>query len=128
MALIGENMFTTIKTPQDAADAFTEYFSAFPKTEKDIRDSLFKVKKIFETEIKNSNEMWGTYQKAIKGDATPNEIAEANKKAQELLKATQLATFLTVPGSIFFLPAVIKLAKDYGVDLIPESVSAEFKV
>ncbi len=121
-------MFTPLKTPQDAFNAFNSYFSAFPKNETEIKETLEKVKKVFQSELKNSKEMWSTYQKAATGDASINEITAANKKAQELLVSTRFLALLALPGAVFMLPALVKIAKEYGVDIIPDSVQAEFKI
>jgi len=122
-------MFTTLpKTPQDLFNLTSDYFKLFPKNEKEVKAILEKVKTVLETETANSQDMWKTYQKALTGDASVNEIATANKKAQQLLISTRFAAILAIPGSIFMLPAIVEFAKTYDVDLIPASVSKEFKL
>jgi hypothetical protein len=121
-------MFTTFKTPQDAFSAFTDTISSLPKTETEIKETLEKVKKVFETEAKNGADVFKTYQKIATGDATMKDITAANKKMQEMLVSTRFAFILAVPGSIFVLPQMIKFAKEYGVDLVPASVAAEFSI
>ena len=92
LALIGEIMFTTLpKTPQDLFNLTSDYFKLFPKNEKEVKAILEKVKTVLETETANSQDMWKTYQKALTGDASVNEIATANKKAQQLLISTRFA-------------------------------------
>jgi hypothetical protein len=121
-------MFNTQTTPQEFFDSVNSYFSAFPKNEKQTKEALEKVKNVFQKEAKNSASLWNTYQKASSGDASMNEIIAANKKAQELLVSTRFALFLAIPGSIFLLPALVKFANEYGVDIIPSSVKEEFNV
>jgi len=121
-------MFNSLYTPQDTFNAFNDYFSAFPKNEKEIKETLEKVKKVLQAEVKNSTAMWNTYQKASTGDASINEIVAANKKAQELLVSTRFAMFLAIPGSVFLLPALVKFAEEYGIEIIPASVKAEFNI
>ena len=105
-------MFTIPKSPQELFKLTADYFAAFPKTQDDVKEVLEKIKTVFETESKNANEMWAIYAKASKGDASVNEISLANKKAQELLISTRFATILAFPGSVFFLPLLVKYAKD----------------
>ena len=112
--------------PAELVTATTDYFKSFPKTEAEIKETLTKVKNVFEAEAGNSKALWAAYQKMAKGEASINEINAANKKAQELLKSTQFAFLLALPGSIFLLPAIIKFANEYDIDLVPSSVSREF--
>lgn len=105
-----------------------EYFSNLPKTPDEAKSVFEKVQKIFKTEYENSQTMWKTYQKASTGDATINEIASANKHATELLKNTAFMSLLAVPGTVFILPLLIAKAKEYNIDLVPKSVSAEFDI
>ncbi len=122
-------MFTHLfKTPTETMNAFTEYFSLFPKTESEITAALEKVKAVFQTEIKNSTSLWNTYQKVLTGEANFQEITQANKKLQRLLISTRFGAFMAIPGAVFMLPALIKFAKDYNVDIIPDSVKDTFKL
>ncbi len=121
-------MFTTMKTPQDFVKSMTEFYASVPKTPEDAKVVFGKVQTVFKDEYKNSQDMWKIYQKASTGDASPNEIADANKKASELLKATAFAGFVAFPGAIFVLPALVSAAKEFNVDLVPASVSKQFKI
>jgi hypothetical protein len=122
-------MFTDLlKTQQEFFKLTADYFIKFPKTESEFKDIFFKIQSVFQTEMKNTKEMWQIYQKSATGDATANDIAKANKKAQELLKTTSFAFLVSMPGTIFVLPAIIEMAKKYDIDLIPASVSTEFTI
>ena len=120
-------MFTPfLKTPAETMKAVSDYFSVFPKTEDEMKESLEKVKAVMQHEIKNTTSLWNTYQKAATGDATFKEITEANKKLQKLLVSARFGALMLVPGSFFALPALVKFAKEYDVNIIPESVQKEF--
>jgi hypothetical protein len=121
-------MFTTLKTPQDYFNLTTKFFESVPKTPADAKVAFEKVQAVLETEKQNSLDMWKIYQKAATGDATVNEISEANKKAAELLKATTFATVIAMPGSLLILPLLIESAKKYDIDLVPKSVAKEFNI
>jgi|APFre7841882630_1041343.scaffolds.fasta_scaffold80625_2 hypothetical protein len=118
-------MFTTTA---DYVKATTDYFSAFPKTPEEIKTVLGKTKTIFETEIENGKEVVKTYSKVTKGEATMKDIAAANKKAQELFVATRFAAIMAMPGALFALPVLSKLADEYSFDLVPASVKREFNI
>ncbi len=121
-------MFTTFKTPQDYFNAMSTAFSSLPKTQKDVNAAFEKLQAVFAAEAGNSTAMWKTFQKAATGNATANEIAAANKQAAELLKATQFATLIAIPGVLFALPAIVEAAKAYGIDLVPASVATQFNI
>lgn len=125
-------MFTTFTTfPKNPTEFFkvtSDYFSAFPKNEADVKEFLTKVKAVFEAEAANNKEMWEILQKSATGDASFNEIAKANKLAQDLLASTRFAFMLAIPGTIFFLPLLVQFAKDNGFDIVPASVAKEFDI
>ncbi len=118
----------TFKTPQDFFKLTTDFWQSVPKTQKDFNTTLEKVGKVLQTEYDNSQEVLKTYQKAVTGDATANEIASANKKAVELAKAATFASMLAIPGAVVVLPLIVDKAKEYSIDLVPASVAAEFKI
>lgn len=122
-------MFATLpKNPTEFFKLTSDYFSAFPKNEADVKTLLEKMKAVFQTEAKNSKEMWEIYQKAATGDASVNEISRANKKAQELMTSTRFAFMIAIPGTVLFLPMLIEFAKEYDIDLVPSSVAKEFDI
>ena len=101
-------MFTT-STPQEFFNLTQDYLKLFPKNEHDVREVASKVKGVYISETKKALEMLKTYNKATSGDASPNEIASANKLAQELMVTARFAAFMAIPGSIFALPVVSKV-------------------
>jgi len=116
------------KTTQDYFKVTSDFFSSLPKTPEDTKALFEKLQAVFKDEYDNSQSMWKVYQKAATGDATVNEIADANKKATEILKATAFGSLIMVPGVLFILPILIEKAKEFGIDLVPASVNKQFKV
>lgn len=122
-------MFTTFpKDPTELFKVTSDYFKAFPKNESEVKDVLMKLKSVFDTEAANTKDMWQTYQKSLTGDATLNEIAAANKKAEALLITTRFAFIMAIPGSVFMLPLIIEMAEKLDIDLIPASIEKEFGI
>lgn len=124
-------MFTN-KTPleisDDIAKSVTSAFKMLPKNEDEVKANFEKLKRVFDSEVESTKQMWATYQKSATGDATINEINAANKKAKELACQASLGAFLLLPGSFFLLPFIISTARSNGVELVPESVKKEFKI
>jgi hypothetical protein len=115
-------------TTQDFIKSATEFYTSVPKTPEKIKDAMEKVQTVYKTEFTNAQDMFKIYQKSTTGDATPKEIMSANSKATELLKATAFASLISIPGALFMLPSIINKAKEYNIDLVPKSVSAEFNI
>jgi hypothetical protein len=120
--------FNPEKIAKEAVDNFNKAVKAMPKTPEDVQATYNKLGKVFQTETTETIVMWNTYQKALRGDATANEIVAANKKAQELAISAGFACFLAVPGSFFMLPALVEFAKQNNVELVPASVKKEFNL
>ena len=117
-------MFTQ---PQAFYKIVSDNFLAMPKTPAELTTMMEKMKSVYTTESAKVAEVVEIYKKAATGDASPNEITIANKKAQNLMVTARFATLMTVPGAIFMLPALAQLERKLDmVDIIPESVRHEF--
>ena len=116
------------KTPQDYFNVTTAFYASLPKTPEDVKVVLEKTQKVFQKEMENTQDMIKTYQKATTGDATINEITDANKKATELAKAVTFAGLVSIPGALFVLPAIVDKAKEMNLDIVPKSVSEHFGI
>ena len=118
-------MFTT---PQDYFKSVQDSLASFPKTEEDIKAVFEKTKNVVTTEAASAKEVIATYNKASRGEASMNEISLANKKAQELFVAARFAAVMALPGAIFALPVLSKMADEFDVDFVPASVKKEFSI
>lgn len=118
-------MFTT---PQDYYNAFQATFAALPKTPEDVKAILEKTQRVVQAETENVKTVVSTYNKAASGDASINEIVAANKKAKELAVTARFAAVMALPGAVFALPILTKIAEEYDFDFIPASVRKEFEV
>jgi len=84
-----------------------------------IKEKLLEIKAAIANGAGSSNEMMQTYSKWLKGQATNEEIALANDNAKDLLKGSVLASLFILPGGALIIYALVKLAKRFGVDLMP---------
>lgn len=116
------------KMPDTIFNAATNYFSVLPKNAAEVRETLTKVESVLRTEALKSKEVWETNYKAARGEASVNEIVAANLKTTELLLTAQFACLAMIPGSLFFLPVLVGAAKEFGVNIVPESIRKEFNL
>lgn len=121
----GDYMFTT---PQDYFKAVQDTFATFPKTQEDVKAIGERVQAVITAETENVKAVISTYNKAVSGDASINEISSANKKAKELLVTARFAAVMAFPGAIFALPMLAKIAEEYDFDFVPASVKKEFNI
>jgi hypothetical protein len=118
-------MFTT---PQDYFKAVQESFTPIPKSVDEAKSVMDKAKKVVETETGNVKKIIATYNRLSTGDASMNELTSAQKTAKELFVATRFAATMAIPGAVFVLPALVKIADEYDFKFVPESVKKEFNI
>lgn len=85
-----------------------------------IKD-LLRIKEGLSTEARETKEMMETYIRYSQGDASKEEMDEANKQFRSFLKTLGLGAFAILPFSPITIPALIKLGKKFGVDIVPKS-------
>ena len=64
--------------------------------------------------------MLDVYVKYIEGHATDNEIEEANYQLKQVFRSLGLGILVLLPFSPISIPYVLKRAKEYNIDLIPD--------
>lgn len=120
-------MFDTfMNIPKEIFEQSRSVYDQFPKNAEQAKEFFEKVKAVLQDESKNAQTMWDTYQKSLTGDASFNEIKKANEIYVELLKSTRFAALVAIPGAVFMLPALVKIADQFGVDLVPKTVAQHF--
>lgn len=65
--------------------------------------------------------MLDTYYRYTRGQASAEQMQQANKQFQSFLKTIGLGALVILPFAPITLPAVIQLGKYLGVDVIPDS-------
>jgi hypothetical protein len=123
------NPFATFGTaPFDMFKMPNDLFGFLPKTESDVKDTFTKLKQVFQTEAKTVVEIFKTYQRIMTGESSVMELQSANRKIIQLLQTAGFILLVTVPGVIFLIPELVKMAREYDVDLVPASVSEAFEL
>ena len=54
-----------------------------------------------------------------RGNASEEEIIEANKQFEQILKSLGLGVLVVLPFSPITIPYIIKKAEEFGIDIIP---------
>lgn len=90
-----------------------------------IKKKLLEIKAAISNEKAQTKEMWAIYQKYLRKEATPEEIKIANTQFMDIVKAAGLAALLPIPGSSLLIPILVKIAKKFNVELLPDSFVAD---
>ena len=87
---------------------------------KRIQKFLFKLKDSFLEESEENRRMLDTYANYIEGTATEKEIDEANYQLKQVFKSLGMGILVVLPFSPLSIPYVLKKAKEYNIELIPD--------
>ena len=87
---------------------------------KRIKKFLFKLKDSFLEESEENRRMLDTYANYIEGTATEKEIDEANYQLKQVFRSLGLGVLVVLPFSPVSIPYVLKKAKEYNIELIPD--------
>ena len=87
---------------------------------KKIQKVLFKLKNSFLEETEENRRMLDIYANYIDGKASDQEIDEANYQLKQVLKSFGLGILVILPFSPISIPYVLKKAKEYDIELVPD--------
>ena len=87
---------------------------------KKIRRYILKLKESFLEETDENKKMLDIYIRRIEGSATQSEIDRANHQLRQVFKSLGLGILVILPFSPISIPYVIKKAKEFEIDLIPD--------
>ena len=87
---------------------------------KTIEKYLLRLKDAFLDETTENKKMLDIYVKYIDVYATNDEIEEANYQLKQVFKSLGLGILVILPISPISIPYVLKRAKEYNIDLIPD--------
>ncbi len=86
-----------------------------------LRRSMLKLKTALSQEKAETKEMLRTYNAYVQGDAKPEDMKAANQQFLDILKGLGLGVFAVLPFSPITIPAIVKLGKMVGVDILPSA-------
>ena len=87
---------------------------------KKLRRYILKLKDSFLEESDENKRMLDIYVRYIEGVATDEEVNEANYQLKQVLKSLGLGILVILPFSPISIPYVLKKAKEFEIDLIPD--------
>ena len=87
---------------------------------KKIEKYLLKLKDAFLDETIENKKMLDIYVKYIEGYASHDEIEAANYQLKQVFRSLGLGILVILPFSPISIPYVLKRAKEYNIDLIPD--------
>ena len=85
-----------------------------------IKQNLLKLKDSFLEETEENKKMLDIYINYIEGNASDEDIENANKQLKQIFKSLGLGILVILPFSPISIPYVLKKAKKHDIDLIPE--------
>ena len=85
-----------------------------------IKQNLLKLKDSFLEETEENKKMLDIYINYIEGNASDEDIENANKQLKQIFKSLGLGILVILPFSQISIPYVLKKAKAHNIDLIPE--------
>ena len=85
-----------------------------------IKQNLLKLKDSFLEETEENKKMLDIYINYIEGNASDEDIENANKQLKQIFKSLGLGILVILPFSPISIPYVLKKAKENDIDLIPE--------
>ena len=85
-----------------------------------IKQNLLKLKDSFLEETEENKKMLDIYINYIEGNASDEDIENANKQLKQIFKSFGLGILVILPFSPISIPYVLKKAKENDIDLIPE--------
>lgn len=87
-----------------------------------IKKSLMELKRCLAQEKDQTIDMLKIYKRYVSGsEVTDDELTEANKQIVDVIRTSGLSVLVMLPGSIITIPALIKFARKYNVELLPDS-------
>ena len=80
---------------------------------------LLQLKDVFLEENQENTKMLDVYFKFIDGKATDDELNDAKKQLEELIKSLGMGFLVLLPFSPVTIPYLVKKAKEHKIDIIP---------
>ena len=85
-----------------------------------LKKEMHKIKNELAKETKENKEMIDTYYSYIRGQATREEMHQANEQFRELLKTIGMGALIVVPFSPVTIPFFVKIGNALGINILPK--------
>ena len=84
------------------------------------RKYLLKLKDAFLEENVQNTKMLDLYLKYLEGEASEQDLEDANKQLAEILKSLGMGVLVVLPFSPVSIPYLVKKAKENNIDIVPK--------
>jgi len=87
-----------------------------------IKTAMIEIKDCFALERDQTIDMLRTYKNYVLGRNIDNEEMEAaNRQIIDVFRASGLSIMIILPGSVITIPFLVKVARKYNIELLPDS-------
>lgn len=87
-----------------------------------IKNSMIEIKECLAIERDQTIDMLRTYKNYVLGkDITSEEMKAANRQIIDVFRASGLTIMIILPGSVVTIPFLVKVARKYNIELLPDS-------
>lgn len=90
-----------------------------------LRAQLASLREELRCQEAQTRSMFETYARYLRGEASTAEMREANAAFVSLVKALGFGALLVLPFAPLSLPLAVKLARRFGIELVPECFRQE---
>jgi hypothetical protein len=87
---------------------------------RNIRKALVLLKNLLEQESESTKEMLKTYYSYTQGKIKEEDLEQANKQLKELFRDLGFGFLTILPFAPITIPFLVKLARKYEIDIVPE--------
>lgn len=87
---------------------------------RNIRKALVSLKNMLEQESESTKEMLKTYYSYTQGKIKEEDLEQANKQLKELIRDLGFGFLTILPFAPITIPILVKLARKYEIDIVPE--------
>ncbi len=87
---------------------------------RNIRKALVLLKNTLEQESESTKEMLKIYYSYMQGKTKEEDLEQANKQLKELFRDLGFGFLTILPFAPITIPFLVKLARKYEIDIVPE--------
>ncbi|WP_338291376.1 hypothetical protein [Planctobacterium marinum] len=91
-----------------------------------VRKALVVLQKGLAQEREETKQMLAVYHKYTRGEASEQEMLEANQQFRDVIKGLGLSVVVILPFSPITLPAIVKLGQKFGIEVLPSAFKEQF--
>lgn len=101
---------------------YKKLLTKFTNNKEKALEGLNTIKKVLDTESKETSDMLEIYRKYMAGEEIePDAIKKANNQFTDLIKNAGLLGVFALPGGLVAIAFLVKLGNRFGIDILPKS-------